>query len=374
MTQPLRMLALVTDAFGAYGGIAQYGRDLLSAASQSPRVEKIVVLPRHAPFPLESLPPKLTQRAPAPSKIRYGIGALAAAVTTRPNIVLCGHLYHGPLALRIAQLTNAKLVSLIYGDEIWQGISPSHRLPLERSDLVISCSQDTSDRVVAATGIAPEKSVALFGTVGDDFTPGDRPDDRAAARRSFDIAEDETIVLTVARLDARADAKGYKGHDQVIPLIAQHRRAGLRVTYLIAGIGEDQARLEALAASEGISDNVRFLGKVPHGRLPDLYRAADLFALPSHGEGFGIVFVEAMACGTPAIGLAIGGAPDALGNGDLGRCVAPEDFPAAFAEELARCRDRDPTLPARVRARFGYPVFTRNALALIASLAEARVT
>jgi len=163
--------------------------------------------------------------------------------------------------------------------------------------------------------------------------------------------------LTVARLDGR---DGYKGHDKIIPQVAQLRAQGANVCYLVAGVGEDQGRLEALALSLGIPDHVRFLGKVPHADLPDLYRAADLFALPSTGEGFGIAFLEAMACGTPAIGLAVGGAPDALGDGELGLCVPEDEFPAALARALQTGRPGAAMLAPVVQERFGFPTFQRR--------------
>jgi phosphatidylinositol alpha-1,6-mannosyltransferase len=174
---------------------------------------------------------------------------------------------------------------------------------------------------------------------------------------------DEVVVLTVARLDAR---EGYKGHDRVITESAKQIRSGRRLTYLIAGVGGDRPRLEALARELGIAPHIRFLGKVPGPDLPGLYEAADLFALPSTGEGFGIAFLEAMACGTPAIGLAVGGAPDALGDGELGYCVSPDEFPAAFASALDAPRPAN--LSESVRARFGFHAYRerlKQALALL---------
>ena len=140
------------------------------------------------------------------------------------------------------------------------------------------------------------------------------------------------------------------------------------MTYLIAGEGKDLDRLERLARECDVVEHVRFLGKVPPEDLPDLYRAADLFALPSTGEGFGIAYLEAMACGTPAIGLSLGGVPDALGDGKLGTCVSPEDFPQAFIEALQHCRERRDGLPERVRERFDFQIFASRLQMLLRPL------
>ena len=117
------------------------------------------------------------------------------------------------------------------------------------------------------------------------------------------------VLLTVGRLAA---TERYKGQDHVIAALSQLQAIESRdLIYLIAGEGDDRARLESLVAQHGVLDKVRFLGAIDNQALPDLYRAADLFVMPSTGEGFGISFVESMACGTPAFGLRDGGARDA---------------------------------------------------------------
>ena len=104
-----------------------------------------------------------------------------------------------------------------------------------------------------------------------------------------------------------------------------------------------------------MEEHVRFLGEVPYATLPDLYRAADLYCMPSMGEGFGIVFLEAMACGLPAVGLAAGGAPDALLEG----VAVDEAGLEAAVERALRTGRRDPqALSRRIGARYGRPVFT----------------
>lgn len=355
----MRILALVTDAFGGYGGIAEYNRKLLTAMAANDLVESIVVLPRLGPATVSSLPSKIEQHQAVPSRLSYSLRAMLA-MGSRPDIVFSGHLYHGPLAAFIARTRGAKLISQVHGIELWSPIAAAHRRALERSELVLAVSRNSHDLLITKVPIAGERAVVINNTLGEEFAPGDR----VGARTKFFVAPQEIAVLTVARLDA----DGYKGHDRVIPLIAEARRQGLPAIYLIAGTGEDQPRLERLARECGVEGQVRFLGAVSADDLPDLYRAADLFALPSTGEGFGIATIEAMACGTPAIGLAIGGAPDALGDGELGTCVAPDDFPAAFAAALRNCGTRDPTLPDRVRARFGWPVFREQVDQQLAAL------
>jgi phosphatidylinositol alpha-1,6-mannosyltransferase len=169
------------------------------------------------------------------------------------------------------------------------------------------------------------------------------------SRQAFGL-HDEFALLTVGRLDPR---ERYKGHDRVIRALATLRLDGRRIVYLVAGEGQDQHRLSALAHELGVNHDVRFLGSVDEALLPSLYSAADLFVLPSTGEGFGIAFLEAMACGTPSLGLAVGGAPDALGDGTLGDCVGESSFEAALARAIARPPPDRAALSAETVQRFG---------------------
>jgi phosphatidylinositol alpha-1,6-mannosyltransferase len=355
-----RMLALVTDAFGGYGGIAQYNRDFLASAASSGLFTHIQSMPRIAPLPTGGLPPSVAQARPLRNRFAYSLRAIIFALRVRPTIIFNAHIYHSPLAYALARITGATLVSQVHGTEVWDGIPRHCRRALERSDLILAVSRDTRSRVLSAVTIAPEKVAVLGNTVGDEFTPGDR----IAARRRFGLG-DERAILTVARLD---DRDGYKGHDRIIRILPEIRRRGNDVIYLIAGLGPDIDRLRRLAADLEVEAQVRFLGMVPLEDLPDLYRAADLFALPSTGEGFGIVFLEAMASGTPAIGLAVGGASDALGDGDLGVCPRPEEFDDALLAMLAARPRRDPSLPVRIRERFGRERFSSALASRLKSL------
>lgn len=297
----MNTLALVTDAWGGRGGIAQYNRDFLGAIAPTTVLR---ILPRHAQDPVSDLPAGATQMPPRPGRWRYAVAAVLDALRHRPDVVFCGHLYMAPLAAVIARLCSARLVVQTHGIEAWPRPSRAVRWATERADLVLAVSRYTRAQVLSWAALDPERVAVLPNTVSARFTPGDR----AAARRRFDLG-DQRVLLTVGRLAA---SERYKGQDRVIEALPALIAAGHDVLYLIAGDGDDRQRLEALARSTGVSDRVRFLGAVGGDCLPDLYRAADLFVMPSTGEGFGIAYLEAMACGTAAVGLRAKGDADAL--------------------------------------------------------------
>ena len=118
-----------------------------------------------------------------------------------------------------------------------------------------------------------------------------------------------------------------KGFDQVMDILPQIRQEIPNIAYLIVGDGSDRSRLEEKAKLMGIADNVVFAGRISESEKADHYRLADVYVMPSHG-GFGIVFLEAMACGIPVIGSKVDGSCEALKHGELGILVDPLMLPS----------------------------------------------
>jgi len=130
------------------------------------------------------------------------------------------------------------------------------------------------------------------------------------------------VIMTLGRLSAD---ERYKGFDEVLEVMPRLISKLPDLVYLIAGDGSDRARLERKAAALGLQGHVVFSGHVPESEKADHYRLADAFVMPSRGEGFGFVFLEALACGIPVVGSKADGGRDALRDGMLGRLVDPED-------------------------------------------------
>jgi phosphatidylinositol alpha-1,6-mannosyltransferase len=356
------LLALVPDAFGGRGGIAQYNRDFLNGLLEAGAVSAITVIPRHAPDPV--FPPHGIEQTPAcPARTTYTLSALRTALARRFDIVFCGHLFMAPLAAVAASVANAKLVVQTHGIEAWPHPSRARRLALESADLVLCVSRYTRRAVLAWANIAPERVVVVPNTVRECFTPGAVAHDRMAAG-----GRGRRVLLSVGLMDARHP---YKGQDRVIQAIPSIVAAGHDVVYLIAGEGDDRVRLEALAIAVGVGDRVRFLGPIGLDSLLDAYRLADLFVMPSTGEGFGIAFLEAMASGTPALGLNRAGAIDALGDGELGSVVGEDDLATGIIDVLSAEKPDRIALAAATRARFGRDRFIAAAAGALNRLLEA---
>ncbi|MFP5208811.1 MAG: glycosyltransferase family 4 protein [Acidobacteriota bacterium] len=341
------VLALVTDAYGGRGGIAQYNRDFLSALAS---VEsKVVVLPRHAPD--AKRPPNGVEQRPARfGRLAYSWSAITEALRMKPDIVFCGHVFMAPLAWLAAKLARAKLVIQTHGIDAWPRPSKFVRVACEQAAMILSVSRYTRARVLDWAVMPPERVVVIPDTVSDCFTPGNG----AALRREWNL-EGRKVLLTVGRMAA---SERYKGHDRVIKALPDLIAAGIDIMYVIAGEGDDRPRLEQLAREVGVSDRLRFVGALPLDTLIEAYRMADLFVMPSTGEGFGIAFLEAMACGTPALGLDVAGARDALCEGKLGQAAIEKEFGATLARMIATTRPDSEMLSNAVWERFGRDHFS----------------
>ncbi|HVT77025.1 MAG TPA: glycosyltransferase family 4 protein [Acidimicrobiales bacterium] len=191
-----------------------------------------------------------------------------------------------------------------------------------------------------AQAIAPDVDVVDIppGVDVDAFRPS-TPDERAAARRRLGVAPDAEVVLHLSRLVPR------KGADTLIRAVAQLAPSRPKLVALIAwGRGRDEGRLRRLA--EKLHAPVRFVGRVPNGELTTTYGAADVFSHVCRNrwggleqEGFGIIFLEAAACGVPQIAGNSGGAGDAVLDGVTGFVIDPATDADAVAARLAELLD-----------------------------------
>jgi glycosyltransferase involved in cell wall biosynthesis len=195
------------------------------------------------------------------------------------------------------------------------------------------------------------------------FAPGPR-DPGLEAR--YGLAG-KRVIMTFGRLVSQERAKGM---DEVMAVMPALLRRHPDLAYLIAGDGPDRPRLEALARRLGIERQVVLAGRIDEAEKAAHYRLADVYAMPSRGEGFGIVLLEAMASGVPAIGSASDGGRDALRDGALGTLVDPAD-PAALDAAIERALGQAKAVPAGLEV-FGVPAFRARVAGLLPRLTRRR--
>jgi phosphatidylinositol alpha-1,6-mannosyltransferase len=249
---------------------------------------------------------------------------------------------------------------------------------LDRAVHVVAAGRWVADQAERVVGRPLPTTVVPPGVDVDRFTPMN-DDERAKARVSFGLPPDGRLVVSVSRLVPR------KGMDTLIEAAARLAPLHPDLTVAIAGAGRDRSRLDRLIARSGAP--VRLLGRVDDARLPSLYACADVFAMLCRNrwggleqEGFGIVFLEAAACGVPAVAGDSGGASEAVVDGETGFVVHRPESGDAAASALARLLDNAGLLrtqgdAARTRAasEYSYNVLAaRLDDALLAEEARAR--
>ncbi len=318
----MRVLALVSDAFGGQGGIAQYNRDLLGALCSYAGVTEVVAVTRRSPLPREPLPPKLTYvTSGVNGKLRYLLAVLRCLVAAGPyELICCGHLFLLPLAYLAKWKTGAPLALFIFGLDAWQPPRSALAARLAaKVDTVIAISEVTTERFLAWARLPRDRVFLLPNAVAQQhYGAGDKNPDLV---QHYGLAG-KIVLLTVSRLCA---TDNYKGIDEVLGLMPALAAEVPEIAYLIVGDGDDRERLQAKARSLGVADRVVFAGFIPEKEKPDHYRLADAYVMPGWGEGFGFVYLEAMACGIPVLGSKLDGSREALRDGALGILVDPHD-------------------------------------------------
>ena len=328
--RPLRVLALLTDGFGGHGGIAQYNRDLLAALAVTNSIGEIVVLPRCPDVYARELPQRIRQYPAVFSRTRYAAAAARLAVTTGAfDLVFCGHLFMAPLGAAIAKVLRIPMWLQLHGVDAWDTPGALVRWGAAQSTLVTAVSRYTRQRFLEWAKLPPSRVRILPNTFEARFSAGPKPQHLLDQHG----IQGKKVLLTVARLWA---SDQFKGQDRVIRVLPRLLAEGNDVAYVIVGDGDDLPRLQAEVDKAGVAGRVIFTGRVSEADLPDYYRAADVFVMPSTGEGFGIAFLEAASAGLAVIGGNCDGSMDALADGAIGMPADPHD-PQALAAAISEC-------------------------------------
>ena len=253
----------------------------------------------------------------------------------RPRLVHIAAAYDGYIGLWLKRWLRMPFVVYAYGNEVLDAAKSTWqkpRLALATASRVIAISRFTA-RLVEQAGVEPAKIELVHpGCDPERFRP--LPPRPEARDRWLGARGGSPVLLTVARLVER------KGHDTVIKALPLLLRSFPNLVYVVAGSGQYVAELRALVSGLDLGEHVVFAGYVPDAELPDLYAISDVFVMPSrehpgHVEGFGLVYLEASACGKPVVAGRSGGTADAVEEGVTGFLVDPES-PEEIAAALGR--------------------------------------
>lgn len=344
--QGVRILSLVTDAFGGYGGIALFNRYFLETLAAYPGCGAVVTLPRLMSSDPGELPPRIIHVTDAiGGKWRY----LAVMLRTLHEngdfeLITCGHINLLPVAYVAHLLTGAPVVLTMHGIDVWQ---PPRNLLCRwltgKLFAYVAVSKLTATRFRSWARNSHAKEYVLPNAVRlEAFAPGEKDPALAA---HYGVAG-KRVLMTLGRL---VDAERYKGFDEVIEVLPDLLKGEPDLVYMIAGKGFDMDRLKRKAEALGVREQVVFTGYVPEEGKAALYRLADVYVMASRGEGFGFVIIEALATGIPTIASCADGGREAVRDGLLGQVIDPGD-----REELKNAIRKGLAMPKGVPAGLEY--------------------
>ncbi|MBE9117497.1 glycosyltransferase [Lusitaniella coriacea LEGE 07157] len=238
----------------------------------------------------------------------------------KPTLIITTHLNFSIVAYWLKRLLGIPYWIVVHGVEAWDVQRPYLKEALSHADCILAVSGYTRDRLLKEQHLDPHQIVVLPNTFDASRFRIAPKSSRLLKRYSLNLTQ--PIILTVARLDS---SERYKGYDKILAALPRIREVHQNVHYLLVGTGNDSSRIEQLVSQLNLQDCVTLAGFVPDEELADYYNLCDVFAMPSKGEGFGIVYLEALACGKPVLGGNQDGAIDALCYGELGALVNPDD-------------------------------------------------
>ena len=253
------------------------------------------------------------------------------------DIIILSHINLSLIGLLVKMLNpKCKVYLVAHGIEVWRPVSFIKKALLKRCDKIICVSNYTKQQMINWHNSDPNICTVLNNALDPFLDLPDKFKKPEYLLKKYNLSAEDPILLTLTRLAA---TEQYKGHEQVINVISKLKVKFPKIKYILAGQydADEKVRINELIAVNNVKEHVILTGFIAERELPDHFLLADLFVLPSKKEGFGIVFIEALACGLPVICGNADGSIDAIRNGELGKAIDVENLVAleeAITENL----------------------------------------
>ena len=293
----------------------------------------------------------------------FAAGGIAWALQDRPRLIFSCHPNFARVGAALGRAIRSQFWTAAHGIDAWEACPRRVVAALASCDRILAVSEFTRRKLIACHSLDPARISVLPNTFdARRFFPNTGSGD---VREELGLGRENHLLLSVGRM---AEPERMKGFDLVIRAMPQILKGAPGAYYVIAGAGPDLPRLRQIAGECRVAERVKFAGFVPDERLPAYYNACDAFVLPSKKEGFGIVFLEALACGSPVIAGTVDASGEALLGGELGILVDPdsiEEIAAASISLLTRSHGRIELfdrsyLSRRVTEAFGPETFANS--------------
>ncbi len=332
----MRVLVLVPSLTDLVGGIQTYAQALVEALASLGQVAgwKIEVLALHDKTRGEhrgSVFPGIAHRGFGGGKLGFSLAAISAS--RHADLVLVAHVNFSPLLHVIRWVApRARCRVSAHGIEVWRPLGRLVTSALLYAGEVWPVSDYTRRRLIEENpGLRDLRFGYLPNTLGPSY-----PSTRAESTSAELGVAGKKVLLAVSRLSS---LERYKNVDKVLKALPEVLKRVPNAFLVVVGPGDDRPRLEAITRESGVEGQVRFTGRVTEEELQSYLAACDLFVLPSTGEGFGIVYLEAMFHAKACIGARAGGVPEVVEDGVTGLLVEPDVH--TLADAMARLMTQD---------------------------------
>jgi phosphatidyl-myo-inositol dimannoside synthase len=367
-----RVCVLSASTFSQEGGIQQVTRMLLRCLKESWPSTTLDLVSLHdtkaqEPDGALSTLPELglsDYHACNSSRFRFCSLALRDIIGHHPKLVIADHAHLSVLPWLTRRIKTFQSVSFLHYAEL-STLGPLRRRALRRADLLIAVSEFTAEATRRVLGPECPVKVCHLGLHSGYAQWAQKQRSRPTA------LEGRRAILIVGRM---ADVTRDKGHEALIRAMPAVAKCVPDCLLAIVGRGSDEARLRALCSELGVTAHVHFAGYVPDEELPAYYEAAEIFAMPSSSEGFGLVYLEAMHHGKPCIAGNRDGAREVVSDGETGLLVEPGNVQQLQEALLRLLQDRETAKAlgaagrARLNQHFTYESFAARLTKLLSPL------
>jgi phosphatidyl-myo-inositol dimannoside synthase len=334
----MKVLFLYLKAFSFTGGIEKFNRGFLKALHEL-SVDGLIDADAISAYDIhtdEKYFPQLRFKGYQGGRERLLFVVIAFFKSFKYQTVILGHINLAVLGYWIKRINpSVRLVVIAHGIEVWKMHKGLKLKVLEVADSILAVSKFTKEKIIGYNPTIASDKIKIFPNTIDPYfiipTSFEKPD---YLLKRYNLDRNTPVLLTVSRL---AFSEKYKGYDKVIESMPALLKNHKNLQYLLCGKADqsEKIRIEWLIVGAQATSSVKLLGFIKDSELIDHYLLADVFVMQSKKEGFGIVFIEALACGRKVIAGSKDGSVDALLNGQLGRLIDPDDDQLISAIEMA---------------------------------------
>jgi len=252
-------------------------------------------------------------------KLLFSAKTVKQVIIKKPEMILCLEENLSPLCFLLNYFFRIRYAIFAHDPQSWNG--GRLRKSLSNAEWIIANSMKTRQRIIEQLNIPQGKFFVIHPYVDEKcFYPQEKNNELI---EKYNLKNNK-IILTVGRVDK--DGLERKKQDLVIKAVSMVKKRVSNIKYLIVGPGNQKDFLHNLAKDYGVKENVIFVGSIPEKDLYEYYNLCDIFVMPSRNEGFGMAYLEALACGKPVVGSIGTGAKDSLIDGRLGTLAHPDDI------------------------------------------------